>query len=324
MKIKRVKTTCIFSIFWTLVVISASIIGILAYVRLNESKVEINKAQPVKQEKTSESSKTVAQKRQILKAKKTTTSIPSSGPLKSQVSRILGSQRVNYGIFIKNLNTGETVVINENNKFCPASIYKVIVAVMTLQDIKNGKYSPETALTLKKSHQRYSTDFMSRYSVGSKHQIKDLLSYMIRYSDNTAWYMLEDNVAKSSNIQSRINSLNLTNTSRKDYTTTAKDLGTLFEGIYRSTYLERSNSDYLINLLSTVIARHNDRIAAGVPAGTKVAHKIGNLGAVWQDAGIVYGPKSDFVIITLNKLVTYESGKKTISAIAKVTWDYFN
>ncbi len=43
--------------------------------------------------------------------------------------------------------------------------------------------------------------------------------------------------------------------------------------------------------------RINNRLPAGLPAGTSIAHKTGDLDGYVHDAGIVYGPKTDYLIV---------------------------
>ena len=103
--------------------------------------------------------------------------------------------------------------------------------------------------------------------------------------------------------------------------------------------ITQTECQQMLNLLS---GNRIDRlIELGVPTGTQVAHKNGwgttydaygvADGAAASDAGIVFGPSGDYVLVVL----TWErdldgDGRGTLAAwqaveeVSRVTWNYFN
>ena len=69
-------------------------------------------------------------------------------------------------------------------------------------------------------------------------------------------------------------------------TTTARDLATLFQAIGERRGLAGPTAAELLRILEA--QEFNDGIPAGLPPGTRVAHKTGEITATWHDGGLVY------------------------------------
>jgi beta-lactamase class A len=65
-----------------------------------------------------------------------------------------------------------------------------------------------------------------------------------------------------------------------------------------------------------LFAQHwNDAIPVGLPAGTRIAHKTGNITAVEHDAAIVYPAGGDpYVLVVLTSGVASSDEAKTLIA----------
>lgn len=243
--------------------------------------------------------------------------------LKSKILKILGSDKDDYGIYIKDLEYGHTLEINSAAVFPPASIYKVPLAIVTLADVDSGKLSFNDEFLVTDAQKPYSFDRLSQRSGSYNIKIKDLLEYLIIYSDNTAMTTLEHRNGGVYQLQSRLQTeLSIAGLTRIPHTTTPSAVGAIFEGLYNNQYLTVESNEYLLNLLKNVYEGHNDKIKAGVPEGIGVAHKIGNLTHTNQDAGIVYGETRDFIIVILNKNITdHGEAADKIRQITNVTYE---
>ena len=69
-------------------------------------------------------------------------------------------------------------------------------------------------------------------------------------------------------------------------TTTARDLATLLLAIAAGKAASPSGTRAMLDILAS--QEFNDGIPAGLPAGTRVAHKTGEITATWHDAALVY------------------------------------
>jgi beta-lactamase class A len=103
-------------------------------------------------------------------------------------------------------------------------------------------------------------------------------------------------------------------------TTTAFDLMLIFRALGEGTVISREASDKMIAIL--LAQEHNDGIPAGLPPGTRVAHKTGWITEITHDAGIVFRPDgSKYVLVVLTRGFKKEKEAKRVQArIARATW----
>lgn len=83
--------------------------------------------------------------------------------------------------------------------------------------------------------------------------------------------------------------------------TTPADVALLFEKLVAGTVISKATSDEMLDLLSH--QEINDRLPAGVPLGTRVAHKTGDLDNTVHDAGVIYTPAGPVVVVVLSDQV---------------------
>jgi beta-lactamase class A len=251
--------------------------------------------------------------------------------LQNQISEILGTDIDHYGIYIKNLKTDQIISINADKSLPPASIYKVPLAMLVLKDIDNGKRNLTDTLLLKPSNKAYATDAMFYFNDNSNYTLKEYLQFMIIQSDNTAMNSLEELLGSAEVVNSRLESeLRVNNFFRDPHQASAKEIGQVFEQIYKQSYLSKSSNDFLLDLMKNTAAWMQDRIPAGVKEFDEavVAHKVGNLvtksGSEYADAGIVYGPESDFVIVVINEDIIEDEAKIKIQDITRAAYVWHN
>jgi len=103
-------------------------------------------------------------------------------------------------------------------------------------------------------------------------------------------------------------------------TTTAFDLMLIFRALGEGTVISREASAKMIAIL--LAQEHNDGIPAGLPPGTRVAHKTGWITEITHDAGIVFRPDgSKYVLVVLTRGFKKEKEAKRVQArIARATW----
>jgi beta-lactamase class A len=85
----------------------------------------------------------------------------------------------------------------------------------------------------------------------------------------------------------------------RNNTTTARDLATLLLALADRKVVSSGTTAELLRILEA--QEFNDGIPAGLPAGTRVAHKTGEITATWHDAALVFpaeGPPYTLVVLT--------------------------
>ena len=135
---------------------------------------------------------------------------------------------------------------------------------------------------------------------------------MTSISDNISAVLLQDRVgAPNVNATMAALGLKVTGLFTEGIPATAEDLGVLLEAIHSGPAMDEDSRKQMMELMMGETI--DNGVAAGVPSGTKVAHKTGNWSDATNDAAIVFGPKGDYVIVVLSDADHDPSGIKGIS-----------
>lgn len=102
-------------------------------------------------------------------------------------------------------------------------------------------------------------------------------------------------------------------------TTTARALLTLLERIAQGGAGDRESTDAMLGILKR--QRINDRIPAGLPPGTIVAHKTGDITRIRHDAAIVYAPRPFVLVVLVRGLDDGARADALIASIARAAYD---
>ena len=164
--------------------------------------------------------------------------------------------------------------------------------------------------------------------IGQRVPIRELLRLMITRSSNFATNELIELVG-AANATAAARSLGAMRThvlrgveDQKAFdagminTTTAGDLATLLVAIETGQVLSRSSSTLMRDIL--LAQEFNEKIPAGLPPGTRVAHKTGEITAVSHDAAIVYpAGRKPYVLTVLTRGI--RDGKASSALIADIS-----
>ncbi|HEX3702416.1 MAG TPA: serine hydrolase [Vicinamibacterales bacterium] len=101
-------------------------------------------------------------------------------------------------------------------------------------------------------------------------------------------------------------------------TTTARALMTLLEAIAHGRAVDRQASSEMRAILER--QHFNDRIPAGLPPGTVVAHKTGEITKIQHDAAIVYAPRPFLLVILIRGLDDPARGAALAADITRVIY----
>jgi beta-lactamase class A len=145
-------------------------------------------------------------------------------------------------------------------------------------------------------------------AVGQTRTLSQLCELMITVSSNFATNLLVEKLGVD-NIRATVHLLRADGVNvlrgvedNKAYekgmnnTTTARGLLLLLEAIANGHAVDPDSSRQMVEILAR--QKFNEAIPAGLPSGTRVAHKTGELTKVYHDAAIVYAPRP-FVLVIL-------------------------
>jgi beta-lactamase class A len=114
--------------------------------------------------------------------------------LKTNIERITRSVDAKWGIYIKCVETGEEVALNENETMDTMSVIKIPLMAEVFRQIHEGKFALTDKVTLKETDKRPGTGVLRSLDAGASLTIKDLITLMIIVSDNSATDMLFEKV----------------------------------------------------------------------------------------------------------------------------------
>lgn len=105
--------------------------------------------------------------------------------------------------------------------------------------------------------------------------------------------------------------------------TTARGLGKLLAALERGQVASAWATQTMLGTLSR--QEFNDEIPAGLPPGTRVAHKTGWITATTHDAAIVYPPSaSPFVLVILTRAIPERTDAQRLMAdLARIVWEFY-
>lgn len=256
-------------------------------------------------------------------------SIPQGNSLATIVERALPETDEEYGIVVKNLKTDETYLRNEHRKFDSASLYKLWVMGSVFEQINAGKLGEaqkleeDVSVLNEKFHIASESAELTEGTV--EFSVSDALEKMITISDNYAALLLTAKI-RLSTVASYLEAHGFreSRVSRGDENpvTTASDIALFYEKLYRNQLAETEYTEKMLALLRG--QRLNEKLPKDLPEDAVIAHKTGELGAISHDAGIVYSPHGDYIIVVLSDTKKPLEANAKMSVLSRAVYDFFS
>jgi beta-lactamase class A len=242
--------------------------------------------------------------------------------LQAQVEQVLSDRQGEYGVAIRDLDTGATVLVNADASFESASTYKVIVMYEVYQAMAQGTLSADDAVTVTEADLSDDDPDPEQY-LGQTWTVADALNAMITVSNNTAAFALTRLVGGWDVIYAAAADLGMSGSDFHDgyFWTTPSDMMAFFQALASGQLISANASNRMVDLLEQ--QEVNDRIPALLPAGTPVAHKTGDLPGVKNDVGIVYGPGGSYVIAVFSQDADEDEATNVIAQISLLAYQHY-
>lgn len=231
-----------------------------------------------------------------------------------------------YGIYIKNLKSGESYKSRENEVFEAGSLYKLWLMAMIFEKIKEGKLNADDPLEadVRDLNNQFGIDEdTAELKEGTmQFSVLSAIEQMITISHNYAALTLLTKTSRSE-VESFIKTLGIKDsTMEPPAKTTAQDLGIFFEKLSKGEIVDQVFSKQMLDILDR--QKINDRIPKLLPEGVKIAHKTADLGFFENDGGIVFSEKGDYIIVVLSETDSPEAAGVQIANLSKAIFEYFN
>ena len=261
--------------------------------------------------------------------------------LRARIAEVPGAQ---VGIAVRDLASSRTLALDADTVFHAASTMKVPVLFALYQEFAAGRLSRDATMPLR--NQFASIVDQSPYAlsaaddsdstvyawVGREVPLRDLARRMITHSSNLATNALITRL-DASRITALARQLGATQMMVRrgvednvafraglNNTTTAADLVALFAGLHRGAVGNTRDTREMLEILEA--QAFNDEIPAGLPSGTRVAHKTGSITATLHDAGLVYPPSREpYAIAILTRGIPDQAvAQRLIADCSRLIW----
>ena len=262
--------------------------------------------------------------------------------LKSKLTEAIKGFNGDVGIYIKELKTGKIVAINADTVFPTASIVKVPILIGIMDKIEKGELHYDSSHVYKDSLLYEGEDILGSFKDGEKILLKKIIMLMLTTSDNTASLWLQKLAGSGARINEILDSLGFANTRVNSRTlgrennrsiygwgqTTPKEIGTLFEMIYRNKIFSPAPCERMMRCLGRNYWDENEAISQ-IPPYVEVFSKNGCVNAVRSEVLLVNAPHNPYIFCIFTKNNKDQSWRHENEAwtlarkASKLVWDYF-
>lgn len=252
--------------------------------------------------------------------------VPDSNAQKIQNIIDRYEQPLDASVYVKNLNTGAEIFVNDEIKYFPASTFKVPIMMAFLRFVQDDPKILDKEYTYRRAEGEENPQQIippsKTLAEGEKYSIRELIDYMVVYSDNAATEMFEaligdlrqENPYTDLLVQLNLPAIGIPQVTPSEYSR-------LLTSLHEATFLNRQWSDYALEVMSR--AEYKKGLVAGVPEDTKVAHKFGDFGQPGDpyhelhDCGIVYKLDNPYIICVMTRGKTIPELESLIKDISR-------
>ena len=203
------------------------------------------------------------------------------------------------GIAASDLGSGRTVLLNEQDSFEAASLYKLPVMYEVFRQRETGGLRFGEELTIGPEDAAFDLGTLF-WPIGTRITVGTALERMITISDNSSAVMLTQ-LVRAQRINESMLALGLRQTAieRDHLSTSALDMLRLLELLARGRAVDGPTSGEMIRLMARQEVRN--RIPALLPPEATVANKTGDWGGAAHDVGLIYGPRVTLALVFLSE-----------------------
>lgn len=268
----------------------------------------------------------------------------AAGGLLQKIQERLASEKGEFAVAFRDLQTGEQLLWNERTIFHAASTMKTPVMIEVFKQAAAGKLSLQDSITVKNDFKSIvdgspyqlnpadDSEFELYKKTGTKVTLSELVYQMIIQSSNLATNMVIEMVDGKKVTQTMrelgANDIQVLRgvedgkafAKGLNNVVTAYDLMLIYTALAEGRLVNREACDQMIRIL--LDQQHNTLIPAHLPKEVKVAHKTGSITGVHHDSGIVYLPDGrKYVLVILSrKLEDSDAATEAMARVSEMIW----
>lgn len=233
-----------------------------------------------------------------------------------------------YGLYVIDLKSEYSFGVYEDETFEAASLMKLPVMAAMFLESEKGSLNLETKYKLVSKDRVGGAGSLYGKPDGYEITYRNLVKLMGQQSDNTAFNVTKQ-ILGEEKINSLIESAAMTNTNFSEHAITPKDIGNFFKELWEGNIVKKASRDEILLFLTDTI--YENWLRAGLPDGTRLAHKYGREVHVVNDAGIVFseGPSGSenppgrrpYVVVIMSKGVVETEADEVFPKLSKIVFD---
>jgi beta-lactamase class A len=271
---------------------------------------------------------------------------PSLAAAEQEIKKRIAASHAEVGIAFRTLDGKAEWFYHADDSFHAASTMKVPVMIELFHQVQAGKVKLSDPVPIHNEFRsivdgsRYKLDpaddsESALYKAeGQTRTLSELCELMITVSSNLATNLVIEKLGVE-NIRASVHSLNADGmhvlrgvednkafTKGLNNTTTARALETLLTSIVNYTAAGPEASRQMIDILER--QKFNEGIPAGLPSGTVIAHKTGEITKIHHDAAIVYGPRPFVLVILVRGMADIKDSSELMANITRLFYSSLN
>jgi len=213
------------------------------------------------------------------------------------------------GAVVIDFATGAVGELNGDVSMPMQSVQKLLIAIVTYGAVDRGTLALDSAVTIEPADLvTHVSPIADQFATGRKtYRVDELLHAMLVDSDNTAAKALTRTLGGIDALNARIRDLGFTTIvagTDDDGVATPHAIGKVLTELVDGQLLRASSRAALVNTLASV-ETFPGRLRAGLPPGTKLAHKTGTSQTIdgvtdaTNDVGIVYLRGRTMIVVAM-------------------------
>ena len=266
-----------------------------------------------------------------------------STSLESQLRHLIASSGAEVAMAYRTLDGKSELFLDGDKSFHAASTMKVPVMIELFRQARSGALSLDEPLTVRNEFRSIvdgspyqlsvgdDSDTEVYAAVGKTLTLRQLCELMITVSSNFAANLLIDRLGVE-NIRRTVTALGADGMQvlrgvedQKAFdkgmnnTTTARGLLVLLDRIAHGKAVDATADAEMLAILKRQKA--NDAIPAGLPTGTVVAHKTGNITQIHHDAAIVFAPRPYVLVLLVRGIDDQKKSAALMADLSRVIYE---
>jgi beta-lactamase class A len=275
-----------------------------------------------------------------------TSNTGNENELRDRIEQIARTAQGRVGAKATVLETGQSVSLNEKQRFPMQSVYKFPIAMAVLAQVDRGKLKLDRKVRIEESDVVPDSTILDRNAPGKEFSLTELLKYMVSESDNISCDALlrligEPNVVTQYLQSLGVNDMVVANPEKEiqqDNAVQYRNYATpdaaiiLLRKFHEGQGLSKSSQALLLRWM-TEGSTGKMRIKGLLPTGTIVAHKTGTsktvdgVAGATNDVGLVTLPNGNHLAIAVfvsDSKADLATREAAIAKMSKVAWDEWN